>query len=252
MIKVNNTVKKIEIKGLCKSFGPKVVLDNVDLSVYEGESLVVIGRSGTGKSVLIKNIIGILHPDSGDIYLDGGNVSSLSFNKRKKYLDNIGVLFQGGALFDSYRVWENVAFRFLFQLGLSKKKAYSLAIEKLHDVGLSEDVAYLWPAELSGGMQKRVALARAISTNPNLLFFDEPTTGLDPLMGETIDKLIRKCVRSLGATAVTITHDMNSVRRIADRVAMLDQGKVIWEGDIGQIDYSGNRFVQQFVKSNQY
>ncbi len=241
------TTPKIEIAGLYKAFGHKKVLDGIDLNIAQGESLVVIGGSGTGKSVLIKCILGILHPDKGSIKIDGKEVTKLSRAERQELMGKFGMLFQGGALFDSLPVWENIAFALLQNKRMDKPAARELAIEKLKAVGLSPDVANLSPSELSGGMQKRVALARAIATSPEIIFFDEPTTGLDPIMADVINLLIVQCSKNLGATTLTITHDMSSVRRIAHRVAMLYQGKIVWEGEAREIDRSGNPYVDQFV-----
>ncbi|MGE0755161.1 MAG: ABC transporter ATP-binding protein, partial [Alphaproteobacteria bacterium] len=208
---------------------------------------VVIGGSGSGKSVLIKSILGIITPDSGSIKIDGEEVTKLSFRDRQQIMRKFGMLFQGGALFDSLPVWENISFALLQNHELSKSQAKDLAVEKLQAVGLGADVANLSPAELSGGMQKRVALARAIAANPEIIFFDEPTTGLDPIMADVINQLIVKCSKDLGATTVAITHDMSSVRTIADRVTMIYKGKLIWEGDVKNIDTSGNAYIDQFV-----
>lgn len=238
---------KIELSGVYKAFGSKKVLDGIDLTINKGESLVVIGGSGTGKSVLIKCILGILTPDKGTIKIDGVDVGKLSRPERQQLMRKFGMLFQGGALFDSLPVWENISFSLLQNNVLDRKKAKELAIEKLKSVGLSPDVANLSPAELSGGMQKRVALARAIAANPEIIFFDEPTTGLDPIMADVINRLIVKCSKELGATTLTITHDMASVRHIASRVAMLYNGKLIWQGDIKDIETSNNEYVDQFI-----
>jgi phospholipid/cholesterol/gamma-HCH transport system ATP-binding protein len=238
---------KIELKNVCKRFGPKVVLDGIDLSVETGESLVVIGGSGSGKSVLIKCILGILSPDSGSIKIDGEEVTKLSLRDRQQVMRKFGMLFQGGALFDSLPVWENISFALLRNRVVNKTQAKELAIEKLKSVGLGPEVANLSPSELSGGMQKRVALARAIAAKPEIIFFDEPTTGLDPIRADVINQLIVKCSKDLGATTISISHDMASVRKIATRVAMLYQGKLIWQGDAKSIDHSGNDYVDQFV-----
>jgi phospholipid/cholesterol/gamma-HCH transport system ATP-binding protein len=238
---------KIEVRGLRKSFGPKVVLDELDLEIGERESLVVIGGSGTGKSVLIKNLIGIMDPDGGSIQIDGEETVGLSGRRRDRVNAKFGMLFQGAALFDGMTVWENVAFRLLDGHGTSNTAAKELALDKLALVGLGPSVAEMSPADLSGGMQKRVGLARAIATEPEILFFDEPTTGLDPIMGDVINDLIVKCVRELGASALTITHDMASARKIADRIAMIYQGKIVWHGRADQIDDCGNDYVDQFI-----
>jgi len=219
----------------------------VDLEVATGESMVVIGGSGTGKSVLIKSIQGILRPDSGIIQIDGQNVIGMNTQQLEATNAKIGMLFQGGALFDSISVWENISFGAVQGLGMNRDDAFALAVENLKKVGLTEDVAELSPSELSGGMQKRVALARAIATKPEIIFFDEPTTGLDPIMADVINDLIVSCVKELGATAITITHDMASARKISDRIAMLYKGKLIWVGPIDEIDNSGNPYVEQFI-----
>lgn len=241
------TTPKIEISGLQKAFGSKVVLDGIDLTINSGESLVVIGGSGTGKSVLIKCILGILQPDKGSIRIDGQEVTKLSFKERQAIMHKFGMLFQGGALFDSLPVWENISFALLQNHKMNRAAAKELAVEKLQAVGLPPEVAMLSPSELSGGMQKRVSLARAIAANPEIIFFDEPTTGLDPIMADVINQLIVKCSKDLGATTLTITHDMASVRRIAHNVAMLYKGKLIWQGQVREIERSGNEYVDQFI-----
>jgi len=238
---------KIRIRELHKRFGPKVVLDGLDLDVGTAESVVVIGGSGTGKSVLLKCILGILQPDSGAIEIDGQEVTGLSRRARAEVMRKFGMLFQGAALFDSLPVWENVAFGLLQANKMPRPEAKARAIEVLGQVGLPAAVADLAPAELSGGMQKRVGLARAIATQPEILFFDEPTTGLDPIMADVINELIARSVRQLGATAVSITHDLASARKIADRVAMLYQGKIIWQGPVAELADSGNPYVDQFI-----
>ena len=239
--------EKIRLEGLEKSFGSKPVLTGVDLVLNQGESLVVIGGSGSGKSVLLKCILGLLKPTSGKIFIDGKDIFSLSNSEKEEAISQIGMLFQGGALFDSLKVWENVAFGLRQRFKTPAKEARDIALEKLNAVGLSESVADLMPAELSGGMQKRVGLARAIATNPAILFFDEPTTGLDPIMRTVIDSLIVKCVKDLGAAAITITHDLTSARHIADKIAMLYEGKIIWLGDSKSIEKSKNPYLNQFI-----
>ncbi len=235
----------IELVDLHKSFGDKVVLDGVNLSIAKGESMVIIGGSGTGKSVLLKCILGLIKPTSGQILLDGQNVERV---ERDAFLARFGMLFQGGALFDSLPVWQNVAFRLLRgSLKRPRQEARAIAIEKLRRVGLKPDVADLYPAELSGGMQKRVGLARAIAAEPEIIFFDEPTTGLDPIMAGVINELIREIVTEMGATAMTITHDMTSVRAIADKVAMLHGGVIRWTGPVEQMDNSGDPYLDQFI-----
>ncbi|EGX99668.1 ABC transporter, ribonucleotide transport ATP-binding protein [Nitrospirillum viridazoti Y2] len=238
---------KIELIGVKKAFGPKKVLDGVDLSVAKGESFVIIGGSGTGKSVMLKSILGLLRPDAGTIKVDGEETTHIGGRARDRVMTKFGMLFQGGALFDSLPVWQNVAFGLIQGQGMKRAQARDIAIEKLAAVGLGPDVANLSPAELSGGMQKRVSLARAIATTPEIIFFDEPTTGLDPIMADVINDLIVKCVRDLGATALTITHDMASARKISNRIGMLYQGKLIWQGPTSAIDDSGNAYVDQFI-----
>ncbi len=241
------TPPKIELENVVKSFGPKDVLRGIYLSVAKRESVVVIGGSGTGKSVLIKSILSIITPDKGSVKIDGKETVSLKGRARDAHLAKFGMLFQGSALFDSLPVWQNVAFKLLRAQHMPKKQAKERAIETLAEVGLGPDVGELSPAELSGGMQKRVALARAIVANPEIVFFDEPTTGLDPIMADVINELIVKCVRERGITALSITHDMASARKIADRIAMLYEGKIIWQGKTEQIDDSGNPYVDQFI-----
>ena len=238
---------KIELCGVKKRFGPKIVLDGIDLVVNEGDSLVIIGGSGSGKSVTIKCVLGIIRPDQGAILVDGEDVTHLNGTRREAQLRKFGMLFQGGALFDSLPVWENVAFGLIQGRGVSRKEAREIALEKLAKVGLGAEVANLSPAELSGGMQKRVGLARAIATDPDIIFFDEPTTGLDPIMADVINDLIHSTVRDLGVTAVSITHDMASARKISNRIAMLYRGKIIWDGATKDIDHSGNPYVDQFI-----
>ena len=243
---------KIVIRGLTKSFGPKKVLRGLDLDVPAGRSLVVIGGSGTGKSVLLKCILGLMQPDSGSIRVDGEEVVNASRGTMDALRRKFGMLFQGGALFDSLPVWENVAFAVLARTGMTRPEARKLAVETLAKVGLGPEVADLSPAELSGGMQKRVGLARAICVRPEILFFDEPTTGLDPIMADVINELIRGTVSNLGATALSITHDMASVRKIADHVAMLYDGRIVWSGPVARLDDSGDPIVDQFVNGRSH
>ena len=238
---------KIKIRDLHKAFGKKVVLDGVDLDIEKGESLVVIGGSGTRKSVLIKCIQGLLRPDSGSILIDEEEVVGIDEEQKEALHSKMGMLFQGGALFDSLSVWENVAFDMLENKKMDKRLAKNEAIRVLRSVGLAPDVADLSPSELSGGMQKRVGLARAIASRPEIIFFDEPTTGLDPIMSDVINDLIIESVKGLGATALTITHDMASARKIADKIAMLYKGKIIWQGTVKDMDKTDNPYVQQFI-----
>jgi phospholipid/cholesterol/gamma-HCH transport system ATP-binding protein len=244
---MSEAASKIEVRGLKKAFGRKVVLDGIDLDVAEGESFVIIGGSGTGKSVLLKCILGLLQPDAGSIKINGEEVTRLGAADREKLMQRFGMLFQGGALFDSLSVWQNVAFSLIQAHGMERDEAKKVALAKLAAVGLGPEVGELRPSELSGGMQKRVALARAIAAEPEVIFFDEPTTGLDPIMSDVINELIVKCVRELGATAVSITHDMASARKISDRIAMIYKGKIIWNGPTAMIDRSGNPYVDQFI-----
>jgi phospholipid/cholesterol/gamma-HCH transport system ATP-binding protein len=238
---------KIQLIGVKKRFGPKVVLDGIDLTIDRQSSLVVIGGSGTGKSVMIKCVLGILTPDEGRILIDGEDVTKLKGAARDPVMKKFGMLFQGAALFDSLPVWENVAFGLIQGRGMKRTKAREVAIEKLAKVGLTPDVANLSPSELSGGMQKRVGLARAIAADPEIIFFDEPTTGLDPIMADIINDLIVTTVKDVGATTLSITHDMASARKISDRIAMIYQGKIIWAGPTRDIDNSGNPYVDQFI-----
>ena len=238
---------KIRLEGVHKAFGPKQVLRGIDLEIAPGESLVVIGGSGTGKSVLLKSILGVIRPDRGRVLIDGVETTDLSGGDRVALMRRFGMLFQGAALFDSLPVWENVAFGLIQGRGETRKRAREIAIEKLAQVGLGPDVAALTPAELSGGMQKRVGLARAIAAEPEIIFFDEPTTGLDPIMADVINDLIVKCRRDLGATTLSITHDMASARKIADRIAMIYEGRLIWAGPAAEVNSSGNAYVDQFV-----
>ena len=238
---------KIRIRGLVKAFGPKKVLDGVDLDIAPGTAMVVIGGSGTGKSVLIKSILGLVTPDAGVIEIDSEDVLKASRQRARELRGQIGMLFQNGALFDSLPVWENVTFGLLAQKRLKRAAARDKAVEVLAQVGLDAAVAWLSPSELSGGMQKRVALARAIASAPAIMFFDEPTTGLDPIMGAVIDELIVDCVKRLGSTSIAITHDMASARRIGDNAAMLYQGKVSWTGPAAELLTSTDPVVDQFT-----
>ena len=240
-------VAKIDMRGLNKAFGSNKVLNNLDLSVPEGKSLVVIGGSGTGKSVMLKCVLGLLSPDSGSILIDGKESVGVGSKARAEFMTQFGMLFQGAALFDSLKIWENVAFGLIYGQKMRKKDAKEIAIEKIKAVGLREEVADLFPAEISGGMQKRVGLARAVATSPKVIFFDEPTTGLDPIMADVINHLIVEQVKGLGATALSITHDMGSVRKIADYVAMIYEGQIIWKGAVDDLDHSGNEYVEQFI-----
>lgn len=244
---MSGVTPKIRIRGLHKSFGEKVVLDGLDLDVMPHTSLVVIGGSGSGKSVLVKCILGLIEPDAGTIEIDGRDILRLGRAAREAVRANMGMLFQNGALFDSLPVWENVTFGLMARHMLRRRQAPKKSEGYLAQVGLEADVGTLYPAELSGGMQKRVALARAIAAQPEMLFFDEPTTGLDPIMGAIIDGLIVDCVKRLGSTTIAITHDMASARRIGDRIAMLYEGRIVWEGPPSELMSSGNSVVEQFT-----
>jgi phospholipid/cholesterol/gamma-HCH transport system ATP-binding protein len=239
---------KISVKGLHKSFGDNHVLRGVDLDIGEGQSLVVIGGSGSGKSVMIRCLLGLEKPDGGRIEIDGRNIARFAPGDVKYMNERSGMLFQGGALFDSLRVWENVAFRLIYSERKPHRRARERAVNCLAQVGLAPEIGDLFPAALSGGMRKRVSLARAIAADPEILFFDEPTTGLDPIMSDVINNLIRDRVKALGATAISITHDMASARKIADHIAMLYEGRIIWRGTPEEIEESGNPMVDQFVR----
>lgn len=238
---------KISVENVYKSFGPKDVLKGTSLKINKGESMVVIGGSGTGKSVLLKSILGLIHPDKGSIKIDGEETVGVSGKKRENLMRKFGMLFQGGALFDSLTIWENISFALMQGKGTSREQAREIAEEKLKQVGLQPTLANHFPSELSGGMQKRVALARAIAANPEIIFFDEPTTGLDPIMADVINDLIVKCSEELGATTLSITHDMASARKIGDNIAMIYHGSIIWQGAAEAIDESGNPYVEQFI-----
>ena len=244
----DSPVPKIAVDGLHKSFGRKRVLDGLDVVCGAGESLVVIGGSGVGKSVLIKCILGLMRPDSGSIRIDGVETLGLGRAAREQLMRRFGMLFQGSALFDSLPVWENVAFGLIQGRGMPRQQARGVALEKLAAVGLGPDVGELMPAELSGGMQKRVALARAIATEPEIIFFDEPTTGLDPILVNTIHQLILELHRRLNFTAVIVSHEIPEIFDIADRVAMLHEGRIVEVGPPAQIQGSASRVVQQFIR----
>jgi phospholipid/cholesterol/gamma-HCH transport system ATP-binding protein len=235
----------LELRNVHKRFGDQEVLRGVDLTVAPGRSLVIIGGSGTGKSVTIKCALGLMTPDQGEVLFDGEPASSRSAIAALRR--RTGMLFQGGALFDSLTVWENVAFALIYRDGVGRGEAKKRAIETLAKVRLGASAADLRPAELSGGMQKRVALARAIIAKPDLIFFDEPTTGLDPITADAVNNLIVEQVKALGAAAVSITHDMASVRKIADEVAMLHEARIVWRGPVSKLDSSGSAHIDQFV-----
>jgi phospholipid/cholesterol/gamma-HCH transport system ATP-binding protein len=245
---MTDATPKLAWKGVSKRFEGRAVLDGLDLSVAPGRSLVIIGGSGQGKSVTIKTALGLMRPDGGKVELDGKNIVGLSEGARRKLFSRIGVLFQGAALFDSLTVWENVAFRLINADGVSRKEAKERAIDALEQVRLAPDVADRFPSELSGGMQKRAGLARAVVAQPEILFFDEPTTGLDPITAAAINELISNQVRRLGSTAVSITHDLASAQTIGDEIAMLHGGKIIWRGPAAELATTDNPYVRQFVE----
>ncbi len=247
-MEANKKEPVIELKNVYKSFGPKYVLRGFDLSIYKGQSVVMLGQSGMGKSVSIRLMLGLMDPDSGSIKINGNEITN--FSEEQFYQNNrkIGMLFQNGALFDSVSVWENVAFSLLNVDKMDPEQARKIAVQKLSDVGLPAKVANMMPDELSGGMKKRVGLARAIADNPEIIFFDEPTTGLDPIMSDVINNLIVRCVKQLGATALTITHDIVSAKKIADRIVVLNEGKIIWDGKPEDLDNPKNDYVEHFVK----
>ncbi len=243
---------KIALSDIHKSFGPKDVLRGVNLEVETGQSVVVIGGSGSGKSVMLKSILGLLTPESGSIKIDGQETLGVA-RRHRAHIDNqIGMLFQNGALFDSLPVWKNVAFRAIQNDGMGEADARDLAVDALKRVELGPELLDLSPASLSGGMHKRVGLARAIASKPEIIFFDEPTTGLDPIMTDVINHLIRDCARELGATTMTITHDMTSVRAIADKTALLYKGEIIWQGTTEQLEASDDPFLNQFINGLPY
>jgi len=247
MAECTAALPKIRIQGLTKSFGSNHVLRGLDLDIADAESVVVIGGSGTGKSVLIKTVTGLMDADSGAIEIDGTDVLSLPASERRAMMSRFGLLFQAGALFDSLSILDNVAFGLVEAQSMPRKQAHEIALDFMAQVGLEPDVGAMYPGEISTGMRKRASLARTIATRPDVVFFDEPTTGLDPIMGDIIDELIVKCVQEFKITALTITHDMDSARRIGDRIAMLYQGKIIWQGPTAEIDTSGNPYVHQFI-----
>lgn len=240
----------LELRGVKKSFGRNHVLQGIDLAIPRGKSLVVIGGSGTGKSVMLKCVLGLVEPDEGSILIDGAESVGADTRERSRQMKKFGMLFQSAALFDSLKIWENVAFGLMQGRGMNRKDAKDIAIAKLKAVGLDSPVAELYPAELSGGMQKRVGLARAIAADPEIIFFDEPTTGLDPIMADVINDLIVKSVTELGATTLSITHDMASARKIADHVAMIYQGRIIWHGPVEDLDKTDNPYVTQFINGH--
>ena len=240
-------IPKISIRGITKRFGDNQVLKGIDLEVNSGQSVVLIGGSASGKTLILKCILGLVTPDSGSIWIDGTETTKLTENERKDLFNRTGMLFQHSALFDSKKVWENVAFRILHKKGYSHKNARTLALEKLAAVGITHDVGDLLPAEISGGMQKRVGFARAMANDPEIVLLDEPTAGLDPIMTNVVNELILDGVRKVGATVLSITSNMGGARKVADRIAMVYDGKIIWEGTPNEIEESDNDYVDQFI-----
>ena len=246
---MNGSAVLLELSGLTKSFGTNIALQGVDLRIRKGDSLVLIGSSGSGKTLILKCIMGLIPHDDGLIAFEGRDVNTYSDTERNEFLDHFGMTFQKSGLFDSMPVWENVAFRLIQSQNFGLQEARVLAIEKLAAVGLDAPTADLYPSELSGGMQKRVGLARAIACEPKLLFLDEPTAGLDPIMTNIINELILEIVDKLGATVVSITSDMSSLKVISNRVAMIHEGRIIWDGPTANVENSGHEAVDQFVHS---
>ncbi len=246
--KLNNKTI-IEVKNLTKSFNETMILNNINFKLFEGESLAIIGASGSGKSVLLKNIIGLLSPDKGSIKINNIEMVDLKRSLKEKILLDLGITFQHGALFDSLQNWENIVFKVRNKEKLSNKDAKELALSIIERLGLNSEILDLYPSEISGGMQKRVAIARAICGNPKVLLFDEPTSGLDPVTGSLIDKLIKSAVKTVGGSAITITHDMASVCRIADKVILIDKQTISWSGTPKEMLRSDNKKIKEFIKS---
>ena len=237
----------IQVKNVHKSFGENHVLRGISLDLSAGDSLGIIGGSGTGKSVLIKCILGLLNADQGEILINGVNIVNARLSQKEALISSFGMMFQGGALFDSMTVWENIAFSLIHNHGVKPAQAKEIAIEKLASVDMDAKMADIYPAELSGGMQKRVALARAIATNPKVLFFDEPTAGLDPIVSGITNELINRCLSNSGISALTITHDMHSLRQICQKVGLLCKGQLVWFGTIEELDKTDDPYVVQFI-----
>ena len=246
--KSNNKII-IEVKNLTKSFNETMVLNDINFKLFEGESLAVIGASGSGKSVLLKNIIGLLLPDKGSIKINNVEMVGLKRSVKEKILLDLGITFQHGALFDSLQNWENIVFKVKNKEKLTDKDAKELALSIIKRLGLNSEILDLYPSEISGGMQKRVAIARAICGNPKVLLFDEPTSGLDPVTGSLIDKLIKSAVKTVGGSAITITHDMASVCKVADKVILIDKQTISWSGTPKEMLKSDNAQIKDFIKS---
>jgi len=239
--------KLIIVKDLSVSFGNNIILNNINLHLSNKESLVIIGKSGSGKSVLLKCLMGLLKPNSGSIEINGVNIVNSNRKNKENTLKNIGVTFQNGALFDSLNVWENITFKQTRFFGFNKEAAKEKALSIIKNLELNENILELYPSELSGGMQKRIAIARAICDQPPILFFDEPTSGLDPITGKIINDLIDKTVRNLGVSAITITHDISSIKDLASRVILLNDNKIAWSGKPSDMKKSKNYIVKQFL-----
>lgn len=248
MEKRNNKKVIIKVSDLSKSFNNNIVLKNINFQLLEGESLAIIGASGSGKSVLLKNIIGILQPDKGSIVINDTEMVNLPRNLKEKLLLDLGITFQHGALFDSLKNWENIIFKTANKEKINNKQGKQLAFSIIKQLGLQPKILDLYPSEISGGMQKRVAIARAICGNPKILLFDEPTSGLDPVTGSLIDQLIKTAVKTVGGSAITITHDMASVCRIADKVILIDKQTISWTGTPKEMFNSANKKIQEFIK----
>ena len=248
MEKRNNEKVIIKVSDLSKSFNNNIVLKNINFKLLEGESLAIIGASGSGKSVLLKNIIGILQPDKGSIVINDTEMVNLPRNLKEKLLLDLGITFQHGALFDSLKNWENIIFKTANKEKINNKQGKQLAFSIIKQLGLQPKILDLYPSEISGGMQKRVAIARAICGNPKILLFDEPTSGLDPVTGSLIDQLIKTAVKTVGGSAITITHDMASVCRIADKVILIDKQTISWTGTPKEMFNSANKKIQEFIK----
>ena len=237
----------IEILNLSKNFDNKNILKKINLKINKGESLVIIGKSGSGKSLLMKCVLGILKPSQGEILIKNKNFFSVKRDEQDLILKSIGVTFQGNALFDSMKIWENISFK-LSQNNFFKFSQLKEKVEfSLNQVGLSNSIMYQFPSQLSGGMQKRVAIARAIIDEPEILIFDEPTSGLDPVTGNKINSLIIDNVKRLGSTSITITHDLSSLNKIANKVAMINEGKIIWYGQKQDLKKSKNKTLNEFI-----
>ena len=246
--KSNNKII-IEVKNLTKSFNETMVLNDINFKLFEGESLAIIGASGSGKSVLLKNISGLLSPDKGSIKINNVEMVNLKRSIKEKILLDLGITFQHGALFDSLQNWENIVFKVKNKEKLTDKDAKELALSIIKRLGLNSEILDLYPSEISGGMQKRVAIARAICGNPKVLLFDEPTSGLDPVTGSLIDKLIKSAVKTVGGSAITITHDMASVCKVADKVILIDKQTISWSGTPKEMLKSDNAQIKDFIKS---